>query len=300
MSSQKKILVTGATGVQGGGVTRYCLESGHFVYALVRDPCSGAAQELARKGAILVQGDLNNRDSLVAAARGMDAVSINLLPEIHDRSSELRQAENMLSAAKASGTISTVFYSSVVKTGQHESFPSWSQQHPMYEFWMSKHKVEERVRAAGFPHWTILRQPFFMQNFHSPRSQFMFPGLDAANTPKVAFRPDTKVDLVDGSDLGKFVAAALSSPTLFDHKEIELAAERPTFAEVVEKLSAARKQTVKLEFYTAEELGAASQNLVIQTQLWMNEVGFEVDLDALSQYGILLTSTAEYFSKIFL
>lgn len=126
----------------------------------------------------------------------------------------------------------------------------------------------------------------------------MFPGLDAANTPKVAFRPDTKVDLVDGSDLGKFVAAALSSPTVFDHKEIELAAERPTFAEVVEKLSAARKQTVKLEFYTAEELGAASQNLVIQTQLWMNEVGFEVDLDALGQYGILLASTAEYFSRI--
>lgn len=138
-----------------------------------------------------------------------------------------------------------------------------------------------------------------MQNFHSPRSQFMFSVLDAANTPKVAFRPDTKVDLVDGSDFGKFVAAALSSPTFFDHMEIELAAERPTFAEIVEKLSAARKQAVKLELYTAEELGAASQKLVIQTQLWMNEVGFEVDLDALRQYGIALTSTAEYFSKIF-
>ena len=54
MSPQKKILVTGATGVQGGGVTRHCLESGHFFYALVRDPRSGAAQELERTGAILV------------------------------------------------------------------------------------------------------------------------------------------------------------------------------------------------------------------------------------------------------
>ena len=38
--------------------------------------------------------------------------------------------------------------------------------------------------------------------------------------------------------------------------------------------------------------------VVVQTQLWMNEVGFEVDLDALSQYGIVLTSAAEYFSRI--
>src|SRR5205085_3112424 len=55
------ILVTGATGQQGGAVARHLLAAGFPVRALTRDPDKPAAQALAARGATLVRGDLTDR-----------------------------------------------------------------------------------------------------------------------------------------------------------------------------------------------------------------------------------------------
>jgi uncharacterized protein YbjT (DUF2867 family) len=60
----EKILVTGATGQQGGTLAKLLLQKTHKVYALIRNIYSPAAQELKKEGANLVKGDLNNLDSL--------------------------------------------------------------------------------------------------------------------------------------------------------------------------------------------------------------------------------------------
>ena len=64
--NDKIILVAGATGQQGGAVARNLLKDGWKVRALVRDPKKDAAQALAKQGAELVQGDLNDSASLDA------------------------------------------------------------------------------------------------------------------------------------------------------------------------------------------------------------------------------------------
>ena len=69
-NSDKLIVVTGATGRQGGATTRHLLAQGWRVRALVRDPNKPAAQELAAKGAELAQGDLDDRASLDRALSG--------------------------------------------------------------------------------------------------------------------------------------------------------------------------------------------------------------------------------------
>ena len=63
MSSQKLILVIGATGAQGLAVIDALLKPGpngspspYFVRALTRNPQSSRAQELATKGVDVVQG----------------------------------------------------------------------------------------------------------------------------------------------------------------------------------------------------------------------------------------------------
>ncbi len=56
--NEKTILVTGATGQQGGAVTRSLLNDGWKVRLLVRDPNKESAQEFAKQGAELVKGDL--------------------------------------------------------------------------------------------------------------------------------------------------------------------------------------------------------------------------------------------------
>ena len=67
---QDTILVTGATGQQGGATARELLAAGHRVAAMTRNPDSDAARELAGLGAEIVQGDLNDEASLRSALGG--------------------------------------------------------------------------------------------------------------------------------------------------------------------------------------------------------------------------------------
>ena len=53
MSTKRSILVTGATGQQGGAVARALLSRGHRVKALTRKPDSDAARQLMLVGAHL-------------------------------------------------------------------------------------------------------------------------------------------------------------------------------------------------------------------------------------------------------
>lgn len=66
----KVILVTGATGNQGGAAAVRLLADGWRVRALTRNQNSPAARRLVAAGAQVVTGDLDDRDSLDAAAEG--------------------------------------------------------------------------------------------------------------------------------------------------------------------------------------------------------------------------------------
>ena len=74
MSQSKLVLVTGATGKQGGAVVEALLTRGHQVRALTRNSASSAANRLREQGVEIAVGDFTDHDSLVRAARGVDAV----------------------------------------------------------------------------------------------------------------------------------------------------------------------------------------------------------------------------------
>ena len=67
---QDAILITGATGQQGGATARALLAEGHNVVAMTRDPSSAKAEELAALGAEVIQADLNDEASLRVALEG--------------------------------------------------------------------------------------------------------------------------------------------------------------------------------------------------------------------------------------
>ena len=52
VANQKEILVTGATGQQGGSLARLLLQKKHKVYALTRNTQSPATQDLRNRGVI--------------------------------------------------------------------------------------------------------------------------------------------------------------------------------------------------------------------------------------------------------
>lgn len=123
--SQAVAFVTGATGHQGGATTRELLNAGVKVHALVRDPSSKSAIELQRLGVLLFPGDFNNIPSLKTAVKGATAVFLNVSPVISDTEREVIHAKNIIDSAVASGTVTSIVYSSVTMTGKHERFPNW-------------------------------------------------------------------------------------------------------------------------------------------------------------------------------
>jgi uncharacterized protein YbjT (DUF2867 family) len=114
MNSNQIILVTGATGQQGGAVARHLLKDGWKVHAIVRDPNKPAAQALAKQGAELKKGDLNDRASIDASLEGVYGVfsfQNFWLPDV-GKEGELRQGKNVADAANAAG-VKQFVYSSV-------------------------------------------------------------------------------------------------------------------------------------------------------------------------------------------
>src|SRR6478752_5212597 len=66
----KTILITAATGKQGGATLHNLLGKGFNLRALTRKPDSDAAKALVTAGVEVVQGDLNDAGSLTKALAG--------------------------------------------------------------------------------------------------------------------------------------------------------------------------------------------------------------------------------------
>jgi len=73
MADKKIIAVVGATGQQGSGLVKAILADpagGFAARAITRDPDSDKAKELARLGAEVVAGDVDDEESLKRAFTG--------------------------------------------------------------------------------------------------------------------------------------------------------------------------------------------------------------------------------------
>ena len=97
----KPILVTGATGQQGGAVARSLLAKGQKVRVMTRNPEKAAS--LAKAGAEVVQGDLTNQASLQVALRGVHGVFAVSTPFEAGMEAEVRQGIMLADAAKQAG-----------------------------------------------------------------------------------------------------------------------------------------------------------------------------------------------------
>jgi nucleoside-diphosphate-sugar epimerase len=67
MSGLRRIVVTGATGKQGGALIKALLEKSpqpFEIYAVTRNTTSGGAKALASKGVKLVQGDFDGPEQI--------------------------------------------------------------------------------------------------------------------------------------------------------------------------------------------------------------------------------------------
>src|SRR3989338_274964 len=112
MSQPKTILVTGATGQQGGAVAQSLLRQGQKIRVLTRNPDKAA--KLAKAGAAVFKGDLTDKASLWDALQGVQGVFAMSTPFEAGMDAEVHQGTMLADMAMAAG-VDHYVYTSVGK-----------------------------------------------------------------------------------------------------------------------------------------------------------------------------------------
>ncbi|MGB3444714.1 MAG: NmrA family NAD(P)-binding protein [Actinophytocola sp.] len=287
------VLVTGATGRQGGATTRALRAAGVPVRALVRDPGTDRAKAVEALGVELVTGDLHDLDSVIRAAKGTHAVFSVQMPAItadgFDFAGEVVQGRNLVAGAKAAGVPQFV-HSSVTGAGQHTEAPGWAEGRwaSMAPTLGAKSAIQDEVRAAGFPSWTLLKPGFFMANF-LPSMGFLFPrGIEGGLVS--VLHPQTRLSLVATEDVGTAAAMAIAEPERFDGVELELASDHLSMTEIAEVLSRTLGTELSAPDMTEEEAFAAGMPPMGASHEWLNAVPQPGRPEYARDLGIPLTS----------
>jgi uncharacterized protein YbjT (DUF2867 family) len=286
MAISEPVLVTGATGQQGSAVARALLSEGTPVRALVRDPQSARASAIEEVGATLVVGDLNDKDSLIAAASGARAVFSIQTPDPADpgSDSEMLQGRNLVEAAQAADVTQFV-HSSVSGAGEfHRNAPGWKEGRWNRHFWESKAHTQELVRNAGFAYWTLIKPSYFMENF-------LRPSAIVANRIESVIAPSTVMALVAVQDIASAAGAAVNDPAKFNEVELELASDQLTMPEIAAILSEVLGTEIEARSLSPEEaLEAGLPAGIVNSQQRYNEVDSSARPEFAHDFGLITTS----------
>lgn len=290
------VLVTGATGKQGGATARALLAAGVPVRALVRDVATDRARALETLGVELVSGDLLDRGSVVRAATGARAVfSVQMpayTPEGFDFDGEVTQGINLIEGAKAAGVRQFV-HTSVAGAGQHTEVPGWAEGRWAVEPSLgAKAAIQDEVLSAGFPRWTLLKPGAFMENFH-PSVAYMFPrGVEGGLIG--VLNPETRLSLVAVQDIGAAAAAAVLAPDRFNGIQLELASDYLSMTQIAEVLSRALGTPLSAPDMTEEEALAAGMPAMGAALEWLNVAGQPGRPEYARDLGIPLTTFEQW------
>jgi uncharacterized protein YbjT (DUF2867 family) len=163
---------------------------------------------------------------------------------------------NLVEGALAAGVPQFV-HTSVSGAGQHTEGPGWAEGRwaPLEPYYTTKAGIQDRVREAGFPHWTLLKPAFFMENL-LPSAAYLFPrGVEGGLV--TVLRPDTHLSLIAVDDIGAAAAAAFAEPRRFDRVELELAGDYLTMTDIAAVLSKALGVELTAPDLTEQEAVAA-------------------------------------------
>lgn len=270
-SGRDAILVTGATGQQGGAVARELLAHGHKVRAMTRKPDGESAKALAALGAEIVAADLDDARSLERALAGVWGVFAVQTASEAGTEREEEQGKRFAGIAKGRG-IQHFVYASVGSAHRATGIPHFE----------NKWRIEETVRGLGFPSHAVLRPVFFMENWLSPWSK---PGIDQGRL-MIGLRPDTVLQMIAVADIGRYGRLAFERHEEVNGRAIDIAGDRLTMPQVAGILSGAAGRRITFVQVPLAEVRRFGEDVARMLE-WFDRVGYGVDIAALAAgYGI--------------
>ena len=264
-NTDKTVLVTGATGRQGGAVIRYLLPKGWKLRALTRNAASHAAQELVRQGVEMAQGDLEDPASIERAARGVYGIySVQDFWAVGAKR-EVEQGKNLADAGKKA-VVEHFVYSSV----------GGAERNSGVDHWESKWEVEKHIRSLGLPA-TILRPVGFMENYYVDQVEI---GILKGKLMD-PIRADKPYQTIATDDIGAFAALAFERPKEFIGLELEIAGSELTNPEAAKVFSRVLGKPVKFQRLPMPMVRLVLGKEMYRMFRWFNTTGFKADIAGL-------------------
>jgi uncharacterized protein YbjT (DUF2867 family) len=282
MADSKTVLVSGATGHQGGATARELLAHGYRVRAMTRKPQSDPAQSLGKLGAEVVQGDLDNEASIARALEGAwGAYAVQNTWEAGIEKEEI-QGKRFAKAAREGGVRHFV-YSSVGSAHRKTGIPHFD----------NKWRVEETIRSLGFPSHVVLRPVFFMENFLSP---WFKPGIDDGKL-MMGIKPETVLQMIAVGDIGKYGRWAFDNDQKLNGRAIDIAGDARTMPDAARIIGEAAGKKLEFVQVPIEEIRKASMDYALMLE-WFDHVGYNADIPATSrESGVAPTAFPEWADR---
>ena len=283
MADSKTVLVSGATGHQGGAVARELLAGGYHVRAMTRKPESDPARSLGKLGAEMVQGDLDDEASLARVLAGAwGAFAVQNTWEAGVEKEEV-QGKRFAKLAREAG-VRLFVYSSVASAHRKTGIPHFD----------NKWRVEEVVRSLGFPSQVVLRPVFFMENFFLDSFK---PGILGGKL-MMAVKPQTVLQMIAVADIGKYGRWAFDNHQKLNGRAIDIAGDARTLPDTARIIGQAMGKTVEFVQLPIEEVRKFSMDYALMLE-WFDRVGYDVDIPATSrESGVAPTTLPEWARRV--
>jgi uncharacterized protein YbjT (DUF2867 family) len=233
METKKIILVTGATGAQGGSVARALLNDDKFaVRIFTRDDTSPKAIALQLAGADLAIGDFENVESLRAAMK--DVYGVFGLTDFEEHfEKEIIHGKNLIDAVKFSGVKHFVYSASPnyhkISRGEHSV--------PQFDI---KATLQEYAKSLDIPA-SFVHVAYYYENFIN-----LFPlQRDRHNNLHFGFpQGNARLAMASVTDVGGVVAKIFDHPVEYNGRTVGIVGEDRTCAEYAHIMSKALNRNV--------------------------------------------------------
>lgn len=283
--SDSLILITGATGNQGGATARRLLAGGWPVRALVRDQNAPAAAALAAAGAQIVRGDFDEPASLAPALDGVTAVfgipPMAFGPAGPDSDLEVGRARALIDAAARAG-IEQIVFSTVAST----SGASFGAQ--------GKTLIEQYLRDH-IAQATVLRPVRFVTNYVGA-GMFGVDGI-VDGRHRHLFPPHEPMQIIALEDIAEFAALAFADPDRFAGRTLELAGDEPTPVKAAAAISEATGIPIRYEQLTDDETAALGPRIAGVKKRWEAGDRWHADIEALRVIHPGLRTLADWLTE---
>lgn len=259
-TTKRHVLVTGATGQQGGAVVNELLKRGHSVRAITRNTESVSALALSGRGVEVVKAEFSDHRSLVQAMKGVDTIFAMTTPFEAGVDAETNQGLALVDAAKVAG-VGHLIYSSVADANRKTGIPHFE----------SKFKVEQAIASSGINH-TIIAPVYFMDNVRMPS---MAPNAEGVlSLPMPAGRVLQQIAV---ENIGQFAATMVERREDVFGRRIDIAGDEITGDQMAAILSLATGRAIQFQGFPPDAMRAHSEDLALMFE-WFDAVGYSADI----------------------